>query len=272
MTDRWQWVDAFREANIDTAVMMNMPEEDFNKCCRFLIDAGIAPLKYLNATEKKNPEQEELDKIIEESKKLKSKNQKDSTDYRYNPSTFTDQIYNINSVDTEPEENKDKKESIPKTYVWNEDDANEVSSMLSKTQESQYKELEKEQLQKQKEIQEARLEELKKNYSDQLAQSHMNQVKKENIEKADNLPPEPENGTPMAILLPNNVRITRKCDTSQDASIIYTIVEGQNIMYEKDDKMKSFKIVFGMNQELKRDEALCEQGIKGRTLFKVLEE
>ncbi|EAX99319.1 hypothetical protein TVAG_152380 [Trichomonas vaginalis G3] len=274
MTDRWQWVDAFREANIPTAVLMNMPEDDFKKYSRFLIDAGIAPVNYLNTVEDKDPEQEELDKIIEESKRIKEKNDKSQfSDYRYNPKGICESIYDVNSSPKRNEENEVKKQSdIPKAYVWDEDNVEESNKMLSKLQESQYKEFEAEQLKKQAEEEKIRIEKLKQNYNDQISQSNRMDIKRENIEKYENLPPEPEDGKPMAILLPDNTRIARKCNVFDDAKDIFTIVEGQKMMYEKDDSMKKFKIIFGINNEMKRDIPLNEQGINGRTLFKVLEE
>lgn len=278
MSDRWQWVDAFRDANIPTAVMMNMPEEDFKKTRLFLIDAGLAPLSYLKDAEKKeevkDPEQEELDRIIEESKRIKAKREKGNTDYVYNPACFCDQKYNVNTTLEEEEEKKEKEakknNDFPKTYVWDGDDEHATDKVIKDSLESKFEKLEAEQLLKQEQEDKQRLEELKQNYNDNVNQSNSIQTKRENMEKLQLLPPEPADGVQMAILLPNNKKVMRKCNLNEDANAIYTIVEGQENMYEKDDSLIPYKIIFGINNELLRNVPLVDQGIKSRNMFKVL--
>ena len=135
--DRWQWVDAFREANIDTATLMNMNEQDFQKCCNFLVDAGIAPLSYL-VQPKKTSEEEELDRIIEESNKIKEMKGK-SNCYQYQ--TNCNQKYDMHKK-TEDEKSETKTKDIqPKCYVWNDDNENEANRVIKDKQENEYNRL-----------------------------------------------------------------------------------------------------------------------------------
>lgn len=274
MSDRWQWVDAFRDANIPTAVLMNMPEEEFKKCCLFLIDAGLAPLSYLKETEKKDPEQEELDRIIEESRKIKEKRDR-GTSYSYNPASFCHRKYNVNTTLEEEEEKKEKEtqkknNDFPKTYVWDDDNVAEADKIVKDSIESKYERLEQEQLRKQEEEDKQRLEELKQNYEEHQNQTNSLQSKRSNLEKLELLKPEPKDGIQMAINLPNNKRVMRKIDPNESTNVIYTIVEGQEVMYEKDDSILNYKIIYGLNKELPRDSTFSEQGIIARNLFKVI--
>ena len=276
--DRWQWVDAFRNAGIDTPTLMNMSEEDFKKCSMFLIDSGLAPLSYWPKP-KKSAEEEELDRIIEEANKLKM-NKGNNTGYRFNENSvknnITDQKFDVNNAHSEEEEkkeeekNKKKQDLGPRSYVWSEDNEAEANRVILDQQEVEYNRLLQEELKRQEEEQKQHLENMKQNMQEHNQIANQIQQKRNNMDKYQILGAEPEKGIQLAILMPNNHRILRRFDIDKSADDVFTVVEGQEEMYDNKDSLMEYRIQYGLNEELQRNKTLKEQGITKKTLLSVI--
>ena len=278
--DRWQWIDAFRKANIGPAAVMNMDEKDFKNACAFLVDCGIAPLSYFNEQNgKETKEEDELDKIIKEANMIKAKNE-NSQSYRYNKeSTHKISEYeaqfntngNENQQNTSENNYNSSVESSPKCYVWNPDNFDENEEFLNIQQEKEYQETLKDALRQQEEKRKEEMEKMKENYHQNNQSNLITQRKRDNIEKYQMMPKEPEDGIQFAILMPDRERIIRKFNVSDLADDIFTIVEGHEMMYDKKtNDLLPYKITYGFNEELKRGLSFGEQNLKKKTQFMVI--
>ena len=277
--DRWQWVDAFRKADINTATLMNMSEEDFQKCCNFLIDSGLAPLSYLGKP-KKSKEEEELDRIIEESNKIKAKKGSErGTSYHYDSgSTATninDAKYDVNNAESISEQKKRKEEEErnkdlgPKNYVWSEDNVNEANQVIHDQQEDEYNRLLQEELARQEEENKKHVESMKQNIEEHNKEVKAINAKRAAFEKYELLGKEPKNGVQLALLLPSGHRLLRRFDVNNLAEDVFTVVEGQEEMYQK-GVLQDYSIMYNFGQQLKREMTLSEQGIEKKTLLNVI--
>ena len=271
--DRWQWIDAFRKANIEPATVMNLNEKDFKNICAYLVDCGIAPLKYYQEQNGLiNKEEDELDKVIREANLIKAKNE-NSQSYRYNKES-THNIYekDDNSHKTSQNNSGDTSlKSSPNCYVWNPDNVNENEQILDKQFEKEYQEALNDALQQQKEKREAEIQQMKENLQKNNESNLITQRKRDNIEKYQMMPKEPEDGIQFAILMPDGERIIRKFNLNDLADDIFTIVEGHEIMYNpQSNELLPYKIKYGLNEELKRGLSLGEQNLKKKTQFLVI--
>lgn len=275
--DRWQWVDAFRKADINTATLMNMSEEDFQRCCEFLIDSGLAPLSYLGK-QNKSEEEEELDRIIEEANRIKAKKDEGrSTSYRYNTnsvaSCINDAKYDVNNAESSSKRMKDddekEKDLGPKSYVWSDDNVNEANRVIHDKQEDEYNRLLKEELEKQDEENRKHVESMKQNLEEHNKEVKATNAKREAFDKFQFLGPEPSNGIQLAFMMPSGKRLLRRFNVGDLADDVFTFIEGQEEMYTKDE-LNEYSIKYNINQQLNRGFTLSEQGIEKKTLLTVI--
>lgn len=90
------------------------------------------------------------------------------------------------------------------------------------------------------------------------------------LEKSKLLPEEPENGVMIAVTLPNNTRITRKFALDEIGDHIYTWVALDKQMLDQYKSVVKFELTHPFKDFLKKDESLEQQGIKGKTLLRVM--
>ena len=245
--DRWQWVDAFKKIDISTAILMNMDEENFKKCCEFLIDSGMAPLSYLPKP-KKTKEEEELQKIIDDFQKLKEK--RDSwTSYHLN----NNEVNKITS-----NENLNIESNI----------INSKSSIKS-NQDYEYQEILKEELKKNELENEKLINQLKENFINIKNEDNNKNLMNEKIEKIQ-LFKEPNEGIQVAINLPNRKRITRKFNSFDLGENVFEFIEGQKELYNDKFIIPNYKLIYDINKELKKNLTLDEQGINKRILINLV--
>lgn len=81
---------------------------------------------------------------------------------------------------------------------------------------------------------------------------------------------EPETGIAVAVVLPNQERITRKFDENQFGKEIYTWVGVQKVMIKDDIYPIPFSVVMPLGEVLDREETLEKQGLKRRVLLKAM--
>ena len=260
--DRWQWLNAFKEIGIENADLINMPEEDFIKTCYFLVDAGIAPASYL-VNNKKSDEEKELENIIKETDEIKSKFQKSSS-YRINQDSASkyllDQKFDMN------DKNFDKKEekiiSEPKIYVWNDDNEQDNEKMLNHLQMTEYQKLLQEEIKRQEKEREEQIKKSKQNIDEFKNQESLTQKKREAMEKAFLLQKsESDEGVPMAVLYPSGKRIVYRLEIEKLSDDLFTLIEGNEEMYNNKDELANYIVLYDINKTLKKGITFKNQGI-----------
>jgi len=242
--DRWQWVDAFRKIDVPTATVMNMDEENFKKCCEFLVDSGMAPSSYLPKTN----EQKELEKVIEEANRIKSK--RGISSYRIN-----------HGAASRLNRNEETPDSIG---------VEKSNASVKDIQDMEYASYVKEEMKKNEEERNNELREMKKTYEDTKKSDLDTKKKREAQELADLLPPEPANGIQIAFSLPNRKRLLRKFEAFDLGSKLYTYIAGQDEMYNAQHNLLDYELKFALNKVVQKEFTLEEQGITNRTLINVI--
>ena len=92
----------------------------------------------------------------------------------------------------------------------------------------------------------------------------------ENIkQEAEKLPPEPETGVSIAVILPNQKRIIRKFDPNEQAQDVYTWVAADDSLIQDETYSTEFDLVCPFSPVLDRHKTIAAQGFKGRVLFNV---
>ena len=141
------------------------------------------------------------------------------------------------------------------------DQNHEYNTLLKQTIESQNKEF----LEKKKREQLKEQEEKRKNEEKQNLQQQIEKIK----EAAENLPPEPQNGISIAVVLPNQKRIMRKFNPEELAQDVYTWVAADDTLIKDETYSTDFELVCPFSPALDKTQSLVAQGFKGRVLFTV---
>jgi hypothetical protein len=89
--------------------------------------------------------------------------------------------------------------------------------------------------------------------------------------RAVQIPEEPATGVQIAICFPDQRRVVRKFDPTQNADDVLAFVANQEQMFDTKMRPRVFSLVFGAgNSMLDTAKTLSEQGIKGRTMMRVV--
>ena len=88
-------------------------------------------------------------------------------------------------------------------------------------------------------------------------------------EMASKLPPEPETGIIIAVVLPNQKRITRKFDPKELGMDVFTWVSSDDSIINDETYVVGYDLQSAFLPNLDPEKSLSEQGIKGRVLFRV---
>lgn len=93
--------------------------------------------------------------------------------------------------------------------------------------------------------------------------------KKAILEAASRLPPEPEDGIALAVVLPSHKRLARKFSRTAKGEDVVTWVSAQEELLNLEDPLK-FELRQAAGDIITKDKTLEEQGIIRRTLFNVV--
>lgn len=93
--------------------------------------------------------------------------------------------------------------------------------------------------------------------------------KKAILEAASRLPPEPEDGVALAVVLPSHKRLARKFARTAKGEDVVTWVSAQEELLNLEDPVK-FELRQAAGDIITKDKTLEEQGIVRRTLFNVV--
>jgi hypothetical protein len=90
--------------------------------------------------------------------------------------------------------------------------------------------------------------------------------------RADQLPPEPENGVTIAICLPDLKRVTRKFGAEEKGENVFVFVAKEDQMFDENWRPRKFELAMGGpgSPNLDRTRTLGQQGINRRSLLRVV--
>jgi hypothetical protein len=98
------------------------------------------------------------------------------------------------------------------------------------------------------------------------------QIQRGAIQKrAAQIPEEPATGVQIAICFPDQKRVVRKFDADQNTEDVLAFVANHDQMFDNKMRPRAFSVAFGAgNAMLDPAKTLSEQGIRGRTMMRVI--
>ncbi|OHT00835.1 hypothetical protein TRFO_32394 [Tritrichomonas foetus] len=228
--EREQWAPAFTKLGHDYEKVMTMSATEFINCRDYLESEGFKPGPLLEVNE------DALEQIILMNIKRKAQ-------ARRNQQNNQQPVRRANNHPVRRQIDQQMQEQMHE------------NSELRKQQNSEYEEALSAQKQK--------IEE-KKNEAIKLS-SEISEI----INKAQNLPAEPENGITIAISMPDGSRIMRKFGKEDKGQLIHDWAAEKVLRLSDPPMPKLFELRMPTGGVLINDQLLSEQGITGRTMLNV---